>query len=148
MPILAKNKRASYDYEILETFEAGLVLEGHEVKSIRNGGMKLQGAFVKIREGSAWLVGGNVPRYTKAGMLSEYDPERTRKLLLKKRELGRILSKLETKGLTLVPISVYTKESKIKLEFGIGKGKRQYQKKETIKRRDINRDVNRLLKGV
>lgn len=146
MPKLAENRRARYDYEILETYEAGLVLDGHEVKSVRAGNMKLKGAFVKFRGGELWLLGAHIARYPKAGKLPDYDPERTKKLLMRKRELQRLAGKLEQKGLTLVPISVYTKASKLKLGFGLARGKRRYEKKEAIKKRDIERDVRRSLR--
>ncbi len=147
MPTLAVNKRAKFDYEILETFEAGLMLAGHEVKSVRAGGMSLRGAYVVIAAGAPRLIGSHIPRYSKAGPLPDYDPDRSRMLLLHGRELNRLAGKLKQKGLTLVPISVYTKGSKIKLEFGLGRGKKQYEKKETIKKRDLDRDIRRTLRG-
>jgi SsrA-binding protein len=147
MPRLAYNKRAKFDYEILETFEAGLVLSGQEVKSIRNNRMSLAGSFVHIKSGAAWLVNAHVPRYEKAGKLSDYDPDQTRKLLLHKRELNRLSGKFDQKGLTLVPISVYTKGPSIKLEFGLARGKKQHQKKEAIKKRDVDRDIQRSFKN-
>src|SRR3989338_8658477 len=103
MPTLAENKKARRDYQILDTFEAGIVLTGQEVKAVRNGAMKLQGSFVKLHAGAAWLVNAGIPKYGKAGPLPDYDPERSRKLLLRARELKRIASKMEQKGLTLVP---------------------------------------------
>lgn len=147
MPTLAVNKRAKYDYEILDTLEAGLVLFGHEVKSIRAGRMSLLGSYVTIANGGARLIGSHVQRYPQAGPLPDYDPDRTRQLLVHKRELAKLSGKMEQKGLTLVPISVYTKGSKIKLEFGIGRGKKQFEKKEQIKRRDVDREIRRALKG-
>jgi len=147
MPKLAVNKRALFDYEILEKFEAGLVLFGHEVKSVRLGRMSLLGSYVTINQGAAWLINGHIPLYPKAGPKPDYDPDRTRKLLLHKRELDRLAGKMEQKGLTLVPISVYTKGSQIKLEFGLGRGKKQYEKKESIKKREVDREIRRSLKG-
>lgn len=147
MPTLAVNKRAKFDYEILDTVEAGLVLSGQEVKSIRAGRMSLMGAYVTIANGAARLIGSHVQRYPQAGPQPDYDPDRSRLLLLHKRELAKLAGKMEQKGLTLVPISVYTKGSKIKLEFGIGRGKKQFEKKEQIKRRDVDREVRRALKG-
>ena len=147
MPSLAFNKRAKFDYEILDTWEAGLVLTGQEVKSVRANRMSLAGAFVHIRGGAAWLVNSHVPKFDKAGKLEGYDPDQSRKLLLHKRELNKLSGKLEQKGLTLVPISVYTKGSKIKLEFGLARGKKQYEKKELLKKRDIDRDIRRSLSG-
>ena len=147
MPKLAENRKGLFDYEILEKYEGGLMLHGHEVKSIRNGGLKLKGAYVTLRGGEVWLLGAHIQRYTKAGSLDDYDPDRIRKVLLHKRELKSLTGKLEQKGLTLVPISVYTKGSKIKIEFGIGRGKKKYEKKEQIKKRDIEREIRRSLKG-
>lgn len=143
MPQLAYNKRAKFDYEILETFEAGLALTGQEVKSARDGKMSLIGSYVTMHGGEAFLLNAQIAKYRFAGKLEGYDPKRSRKLLLRKQELSRILGKLEQKGLTLVPVSVYTKGSKVKLEFGVGRGKKQYEKKEKIKSRDIERDVRR-----
>src|ERR1051325_2975739 len=122
MPQLALNKRARFDYEILEKFEAGVMLLGSEVKSVRAGRMSLLGSYVTINRGAAWLLGAHIPRYPQAGPQPGYDPDRTRKLLLHGREIKRLGGKLDQKGLTLVPISVYTKGPKIKLEFGLARG--------------------------
>ena len=147
MPTLAVNKRAKFDYEILEKLEAGLVLSGPEVKTVRKGSMNLLGSYVTINRGAAWLMGAHIPRYPQAGPQPGYDPDRTRKLLLHTREIKRLAGKLDQKGLTLVPISVYTKGSKIKLEFGLARGKKQFEKRETIKKRDVEREIRRSLKG-
>jgi SsrA-binding protein len=147
MPTLAENKKAKFEYEILDTFEAGLMLLGHEVKSARAGSMSLRGAYVTIARGDAWLIGAHIARYPQAGPQPEYDPERSRKLLLHKREIAKLAGKLEQKGLTLVPISAYTKGSKIKISFGLARGKKQFEKKETLKRRDVDREIRRSLKG-
>lgn len=147
MPTLAENKKAKFEYQILDTFEAGLMLLGHEVKSARLGRMSLLGSYVTIARGALWLIGAHIQRYPQAGPLPEYDPNRTRKLLLHKREIAKIAGKLEQKGLTLVPLSAYTKGSKIKLSFGLARGKKLYEKKETIKRRESDREIRRSLKG-
>ena len=147
MPELAYNKKAKFEYEILETFEAGLMLTGAEVKSVRGGKMSLLGAYVTISRGAVWLVGGHIQRYPQAGPQPDYDPERTKKLLLHKREINKLAGKLEQKGLTLVPLSVYTKGSKLKLSFGLARGKKQFEKRETIKRRESDREIRRSLKG-
>jgi len=146
MPQLAVNKRALFDYAILEKFEAGLVLFGHEVKSIRDKRLSLLGSYVTISRGAAFLINSHVPLYPKAGPHPEYDPDRSRKLLLHKRELGRLAGKLEQKGLTMVPISVYTKGSQIKIEFGLGRGKKQFEKRESIKKREVDREIRRSMK--
>jgi SsrA-binding protein len=147
MPTLAINKKAKHDYEIIDTFEAGLVLLGHEVKSVRGGGLSLQGAYAAVRGGEAWLIGAHIRRYSPAGRLEGYDPERTRKLLLRRRELQRLIGKLQEKRLTLVPISVYTRGSKIKVELGLARGKKQYEKREALRKRDLDRELRRSLKG-
>lgn len=146
MPTLAENKKAKFDHDILDTFEAGIALLGHEVKSVRAGGMSLRGAYVTIARGGVWLIGAHIPRYPQAGPLPDHDPDRTRALLLHTREIAKLAGKLEQKGLTLVPISVYTKGSKIKLSFGLARGKKQFEKKETLKRRDVDREIRRSLK--
>ena len=140
------NKKALFDYEILEKFEAGIVLFGHEVKSIKNGNMSLRGAYVTFHNGEAHLIGAHIGKYKPAGGLKEYDVERSRKLLLKKKELRYLMEKRGVKGLTIVPIKVYTKHSRIKVEIGIGRGKKQYEKKEKIKQGDIEREIKRTLK--
>jgi SsrA-binding protein len=145
MPELAMNKRARYDYEILETLEAGLVLTGQEVKSVREGRMILTGAHAVIAKGELVLVGAQIPVYKAAGMLEGYDSKRTRKLLVHKAELAKLFGKLEQKGLTFVPISVYTKGPFIKMSLGLGRGKREYDKRETIKKRDLDREARRSL---
>ena len=146
MPVLTVNKKARHDYDILETLEVGIQLEGQEVKSVRAGRMGLLGSYVTIRQGQAWLLNAHVPKYPQAGPLPGYDPYRTRRLLLHRREVARLMGRLETKGLTLVPLSVYTKRSLIKLEIGLGRGKTQYEKRDSIKKRDLDREVRRALK--
>lgn len=147
MPKLADNRRALRNYEILDEYEAGLELRGHEVKAIRNGLMKLEGSYVTVSGGEARLINAHIGRYQKAGDLKDYDPERTRRLLLHKKEIAKLASKLEQKGLTLVPISVYTKGSKIKLKLGLARGRKEYEKKEKKKQKDIDMDMKRDLKG-
>lgn len=141
MPIISVNKRAYFDYEILENFEAGVVLTGQEVKSIKTGHISLAGAFVTMKGAEAWLTNSHVPPYKMAGKILDYEPTRPRKLLLRKKELSSLIGKIKQKGLTLVPLRVYTKGSKIKLEFGIGRGKKKYEKRETIKKREIDRKI-------
>ncbi len=146
MKVHAVNKRAKYDYQILETFEAGLVLKGYEVKSIKTGRMSLKGSYVIIRDNQAFLLNAHIPAYQPKNTPQNYDPEHSRKLLLHKKEIKYLTGKSEEKGLTLVPIKVYTKKDKIKLEFGIGKGKRKTDKRETIKKRETQREIERKLK--
>lgn len=150
MKILAINKRANYDYEILDKYEAGLVLSGHEVKSARLGHINLKGAYVTMatdRKGNpqASLINANISPYKYAGKMSDYDPERSRKLLLHKEELRKLIGKT-AEHLTLVPIKVYNKQGIIKLEFGLGRGKKKIDKREDIKKRDINREIRQKMK--
>lgn len=147
MPTLATNKKARHDYEILETFEVGIQLEGQEVKTIREGRVGLLGSYVNLRQGQAWLLNAHIPKYPQAGPLPGYDPYRTRRLLMHRRELMKLMGRLEQKGLTLIPLSVYTKRSLIKLEIGLGRGKTKHDKRDTVRKRDLDREVRRSLKG-
>ncbi|MCK4919086.1 MAG: SsrA-binding protein SmpB [Candidatus Pacebacteria bacterium] len=147
MPTYAINKRANYDYEILEKLEGGLVLAGHEVKSIKTGHISLKGAFVTIHENQAFLTNANIPAYQVMNMQKEYDPNRSRKVLIHKREIKSLLGKISHKGLTLVPIRVYSTRGLIKLEFGIGKGKKKIDKREDIKKREAKVNMSRILKN-
>ena len=146
MSVISINKRASFDYEILERFEAGVVLTGQEVKSIRTGHISLAGAFVTLKGGEAWLTNAHVSPYKMAGELKDYDPTRPRKLLLRKFELASLIGKIKQKGLTLIPLRVYTKGNKIKLEFGIGRGKKKYEKRELIKKREVDKKIREAMK--
>lgn len=141
MPTLVTNKRARFDYEILETYEAGVVLSGQEVKSVRGGNVSLAGAFVTIRENEAWLTNAHIGAYAKAGPLPGYDPTRSRKLLLQRHEIATLLGKRKQAGLTLLPLSLYTKRNHLKLEIGLARGKKKYEKRETIKKRDVDREI-------
>lgn len=145
--IIKDNKKAYHDYEILDKFDAGLVLLGHEVKSVRQGNINLKGAFITFHKNEPYLTGAYIGKYKPAGKLPDYEPERSRKLLMKKKEIRVCLGKKEEKGLTIVPLLVYTKGNKIKLQIGIGRGKKEYQKKEIKKKRDIEREVKRTLKN-
>ncbi len=142
MTVLALNKRAGFDYEILETFNAGLVLSGQEVKSAKAGQASLKGSYVVFRSAAErpqpFLLNARISPY-KYAKTESYDPERPRALLLKRREIAYLAGKQQEKGLTLVPLKLYTDRSLIKLEFAVARGKKQFDKRETIKRRDINR---------
>jgi SsrA-binding protein len=146
MSVLASNDRAKYDYELLESYEAGLVLSGQETKSAKMGQMKLKGSHVVFKGDEAYLLNAHISKYGKAGPLPEYDPERSRKLLLRRPELSRLKGKLEEKGLTIVPIRAYMKRGRIKIEISVARGKKQYEKRETIKKRDLDRQVRGALK--
>ncbi len=143
----AFNKRARFDYQILETLEAGIVLEGHEVKSIKTGHVSLKGAFVVLKNEEAYLLNASIPPYQPKNTPKSYDPERSRKLLLNRKEIAHLIGKTKEKGLTLLPIKLYNKKGKIKLEIGIGKGKRKVDKREILKKRDMKREVERVLRG-
>ena len=146
MPTYAENRKARHDFEILDILEAGLVLAGHEVKSIRAGRVKLDGGYVLVRGGEAFLVGITIPPYQVANTPASYDPERPRKLLLNKKELAKLERETETARLTAVPIKLYNKNQKIKLTVAIARGKKKYDKRETIKARDTDRELKRTLK--
>jgi SsrA-binding protein len=149
MPTLSDNKFARRDYEVLNEVEAGLELLGMEVKPIRAGQMKLKGSFVKIVGGALVLINGFIPKYDKAAGGTEaatYDPYRTRRLLVHKKELKKLSDALDTRGYTLVPLSVYTRGRLIKLKVAIARGRKTHEKKDILKQRDIDRDVRRELK--
>lgn len=147
MKILAQNKKAFHDYEILEKIEAGIVLQGNEVKSLRTGQASLIGAFATIHNGELFMINANIPIYERA-YSKDLDPVRTRKLLLHKRELNRLIGDISRKGVTVVPLRLYLNErSKIKVELGICKAKKAAGKKQELKERDINRQTQRELKG-
>lgn len=143
----ANNPKAHFDYEILETLEAGLILTGSEVKAIRAGKVSIQGSYVKILAGEIYLVGALVQPYQSNNVPESYDPQRTRKLLLKKKELRYLVEKSQEAGLTLVPLKLYDNYGLIKLEFGLARGKKKYDKRETIKKRDVERDIRRKVKS-
>ena len=140
------NKKAFFDYEIQERFEAGINLYGHEVKSVRGGKADLTGSFVRIIGSEAYLVNAKIFPY-QPGQIEGYDQHRTRKLLLHKKEIIALKSKTEGSNLSLIPVSMYLKKGFIKVEVGLGKGKKKYDKKETIKKRDILRDTEREIAG-
>lgn len=143
---LIRNKKAVFNYEILEKFEAGIQLRGFEVKSLKSGQGSLEGSYVIVRGGEAFLVGANIPPFQPANTPKNYDPLHTRKLLLTKKELDVFAGKEKQAGLTIVPISVYNKRNHLKLEIGIARGKKKYDKRETIKKRDMEREMYRTLK--
>lgn len=146
MATYANNPKAHFDYHILETLEAGLVLAGHEVKSIKAGRCSIKGAYVKIVGGEAWLLGATVSPYQAGNVPPNYDQRRSRKLLFKKKELNYLIGKSQEKGLTLVPLKLYNKNGLIKLEAGIGRGKKKADKREKIVERETQRKIERTLK--
>lgn len=140
------NKRVTFDFEILETFEAGVSLLGTEVKSLRMGQGKLDGSHVIIRGKEAFLVGASIPAFQQANVKASYDAERPRKLLLTKKELHLLEQKGEQAGLTIVPIKWHNMGSKLKLHIALARGKKKQDKRESIKKRDTSRDIARTLK--
>ncbi len=147
MTTYLSHKKAHFDYEVLKTYEAGISLLGHEVKSVRASRGKLEGAFVIIRGGEAFVVGLNINLYQPKNLLKKHDPERARKLLLSKKELAEIEQQTETAGLTAIPLKLYNAGRNIKLEIAVVKGKRNYDKRQAIQSRDVKRDIERTLKN-
>lgn len=147
MKIISENKKAYFNFEILEKFEAGISLIGQEVKSIKTRGVNLAGSYVIERGGEFFWVGAHISPYQPKNVLPDYNPERWRKLLLKKSEINYLIGKSKQKGLTLIPLKIYIKNGKIKLEFAIAKGKKKVDKREVIKKREIDREIKRALKG-
>jgi len=146
MPTLAQNKHAWHDYQILEKFEAGLILTGPEVKSAKGGQVNLQGAYVIPKVGELWLTGCSIAPYAPAkGVQQGYDPTRDRKLLLTSHELGYLTGKLKQRGLTLVPLSIYTAHRFVKVELGLSRGKTRYDKRVTLRKRETDREIRRTL---
>lgn len=137
------NKKAFFDYQISETFEAGVELLGHEVKAVRTGKANLVGSVVKIYGGQAWLVGATIGPYQAKNTPADFDPIRARRLLVKKSELAALIGKTAAKNLTLVPLRLYNKHELIKLEIGLGVHKNKSDKRESIKKKDIERETHR-----
>jgi SsrA-binding protein len=140
-----ENPKTSHDYEILETIEAGLVLEGHEVKAIKFGKATIKGAHVKIINGEPQLIGANISPYQPANTPPNYNPQRSRKLLLSKKQISTLIGTLKTRRLTLIPLKIYEKNNRLKLLIGIARGKKKYEKRETLKKKDIERALNRVI---
>lgn len=143
---IATNKQARRLYHIEDRFEAGLVLRGSEVKSLRNGRVTMSEGYVRIDDGEAFMVGVHIPPYLQAN-INNHEPTRTRKLLLHKRELRRLIGKTAQQGYTLVPIALYFRQGRAKLEFGLGKGKKLHDKRQDLKKADAKRSMERALKN-
>ena len=146
MKILAENKKAYFNYEILERFEAGISLTGQEVKSLKIRGVNLAGSYVVLKNNEVFWIGAKIPPYQPKNAPKNYNPERSRKLLLKKSEIKYLIGKSKLKGLTLIPLKLYTKKRKIKLLFALAKGKKKFDKRELIKKREIKRKIRRILR--
>lgn len=147
MTTIAINKRARFDYEISDKYEAGLFLAGYEVKSVKTGHISIKESFVTLRGGELFLTNANIPLYKHAGNIKNYDPTRPRKILLRKSEISHLTGKVRVEGLTLVPIRVYTKKRLIKLEFGVGRGKKKFDKRRDIAKREDEIRMRRALKN-
>ena len=143
--IIATNRKAFHDYFVSERLEAGLVLLGSEIKSIRAGRVNLRDSFVTFRNGEAWLIGSHIAGYAQASY-EDHDPRRDRKLLLHRSEIRRWIGKVEQRGFTVVPLKLYLKNNRAKVEIGLARGKHTYDKRATIAKRDSERDVRRALK--
>ena len=143
---IAENRKARHDYHLLERFEAGIVLTGSEVKSLRQGQVSLQQAYADVREGEAWLIGAHIDTYDQAG-IQNHEPERDRKLLLHRRELDSLYGKVREKGLTLVPTRLYFKEGRAKVELALARGKEGRDKRRDIAERETKRRIERELKS-
>ncbi len=147
MTTLSVNKKASFDYEILEKYEAGLVLTGPEVKSIRTGSISLKEGYITFHNNGAWLINVHIPKYKFSGSIKDYEPDKSRRLLLKRKEIIYLKGKSAENGLTIVPLSLYTKGRRLKLEIAVVKGKKKYDKRASIKKKDIIREMARRIKG-
>ena len=141
--VVTTNRKARHDYHILESLEAGIALTGTEVKSVREAGVTLTGGFAQLRKGEIWLVGVHISPY-KQGSYANVDPMRERRLLLHRREIRKLASKLTDRGITLVPLKIYFKGNKAKLQLGLCRGKRDYDRRADIKERDAERDLRRI----
>ncbi|MBF0163633.1 MAG: SsrA-binding protein SmpB [Magnetococcales bacterium] len=144
--IISENRKGRFNYEILESFEAGVVLTGTEVKSLRAGKLNLSDSFAVVQRGELTWVNANISAYTH-GNLNNHDPLRTRTLLMHRREIQRLIGITKEKGLTLVPLKAYWKDGRVKLEIGVGRGKKLYDKRQTVREREWSREKGRILKG-
>lgn len=146
MKILAQNKKAFHDYELIERFEAGIVLKGTEVKSCKAGKVNLRDAYVRIKDNEALVLNMNISHYEK-GNIMNHEPTRTRKLLLHRKEINKLIGKTQEKGFTIVPLKIYLVRNLVKMEIALAKGKRSYDKRNSIKEKDIKRELSRDFKN-
>ena len=145
--VVAQNKKARHDYSIVDTIEAGIVLTGTEIKSVRAARIQLKAGYAQIKNGEAWLINVHIAPFEQGNIWNQ-DPDRTRKLLLKKKQITKLQNDLKGTGMTLVPLKVYLKNGFAKVLLGIVKGKHDYDKRESIKRREQERDIKRIIKSV
>src|SRR5262245_3776694 len=146
LKIVARNRRARHEFELLESIEAGIVLTGTEVKSLRNGKASLEEAYAGINEGEVWLFGCDIPEYLQANRMN-HKPKRPRKLLLHRREIAKLSSRVSEKGLTIVPLQIYFKDGMAKVEISVARGRKLYDKREALKKQDARRDMDRAMRG-
>lgn len=144
--LIAENRRARHDYELLDRFEAGIVLHGSEVKSLRAGHAQLGGAYAEVRDGEVWLVGVQISEYPQSGAFGHL-PERDRKLLLRRREIDQLIGKTAERGLTLVPTRLYFRDGRAKVEIALARGKARADRRREIARRDADREIQRAMKS-
>ncbi|MCG5218485.1 SsrA-binding protein SmpB [Streptosporangium sp. KLBMP 9127] len=142
---IAQNKRARHDFHIEETFEAGMVLQGTEVKSLREGRASLADGYATIKDGEAWLINAHIPEYTQ-GTWTNHSARRTRKLLLHRKEIGKLAAKTKEGGLTIVPLSLYFKDGKAKVELGLARGKKDWDKRQTLAEKQAKREMARVVR--
>ena len=143
--VVASNRRARHDYDILETFESGIALKGSEVKSLRDGKIQLKDSFARVQDGEMWLYGVHISPYAFAHGPNAHDPDRPRKLLLHRGEIDELSGRTQQESLTLVPLSVYFKDGRAKVELGLARGRRQYDKRQAIAKRDADREAARAM---
>jgi SsrA-binding protein len=143
---IAENRKARHDFELLERFEAGIVLSGTEVKSLREGGATLQQAYADVRDNEVWLVGAHIAEYG-SGNIHNHEPDRARKLLLHRKEIDSLLGKVQQRGLTLVPTRLYFKNGRAKVELALARGKERRDKRRDLAKRDADRQIERALKA-
>lgn len=146
MTNLTENKKAYFNYEILQTYEAGIELRGWEVKSAKTGHINLAGAFVVVKDEEGWLLNAHLPPYQTKNAPADYDPTRSRRLLLHKSEIKELIGKTSQKGLTIVPLKMYTKRNRIKVLIGLARYKKKVDKRELIKKRETEREIERIIK--
>src|SRR5581483_1874353 len=143
--LVAQNRRARHEYEVLDTIECGIVLVGSEVKSLRNGKVSLEEAYAKIKGSEVWLVGCDIPEYVQANQFN-HEPRRPRKLLMHRREIGKFAMRAKEQGLTLVPLKLYFKKGKAKLLLGLGRGRKLHDKREKLRKDTMKRDIDRAMR--
>lgn len=143
--LIAQNRKARHDYSVIDTMEAGIVLQGTEIKSIRNGRINLKDGFARVRNGEVYLMNVHISPYEQ-GNIFNHDPLRTRKLLLHKKQIAKLIGETKNTGITLIPLKVYLRNGYAKVLIGLAKGKKQYDKREDLKRKEIDRHISRTLK--